>query len=122
MTLMFEPNDGAKVLANFHADGFWEPGKIAKMNADGTFDVEYDDGDYEEGVKRDNLKEWAEEPSSDDDVEEEASPCAVQTTVACSANKMHVAVDNAGFPGASGTYEAIKSGEDSKSEYAMQDG
>ena len=50
---------GARVEARFQASlnvkwkTFWFPGTVAKVNhADGTFDVRYDDGDYEAAVKR----------------------------------------------------------------------
>ena len=32
------------------------PGKIVKCNKDGSFNVQYDDGDFEKGVKREFIK------------------------------------------------------------------
>jgi translation elongation factor EF-1beta len=78
---------GAQVLANFGGDGFWEPGKVVKINENGTFDIEYDDGDEEEGVPRENLKEWVEEESSDDSddgQQQGSSDNTVETHVATS--------------------------------------
>lgn len=61
---------GARVEARFQASlnvkwkTFWFPGTVAKVNsADGSFDVRYDDGDYEAAVKRRFVRpmsKWAE--------------------------------------------------------------
>ena len=41
---------GAVVEARHDAGELWFPGTIAAVNADGTYDVHYDDGDVEHGV------------------------------------------------------------------------
>jgi hypothetical protein len=38
---------GMKVEANYRGKGKYYKGKIAKENRDGTFDIDYDDGEYE---------------------------------------------------------------------------
>ena len=43
---------GDYVRANFMADGTWHDAKIHAVNADGTFAVLYDDGDFEKAVAR----------------------------------------------------------------------
>ena len=44
---------GDKVMANYRNGGRWYPGKIARERMNGTYDVEYDDGDREQDVERD---------------------------------------------------------------------
>jgi hypothetical protein len=73
------PVEGGKVLANFLGGGFWEPGVVTKVHTDGTVDIEYDDGDEEEGVAMKHVKAWAPEDDSSDDDEYSAS--AVHTAV-----------------------------------------
>lgn len=41
---------GVKIRALFEGGSLWFPGKIVNDNEDGTYDVEYDDGDFESGV------------------------------------------------------------------------
>src|SRR5689334_55993 len=42
---------GSQILANFHGEGQLFPGVIAAANANGTFEIDYDDGDQEHGVQ-----------------------------------------------------------------------
>jgi uncharacterized C2H2 Zn-finger protein len=49
-------NIGAKVLCNYRGEGKWYPGTISKKHADGTFSVEYDDGDAEEMLQESLIK------------------------------------------------------------------
>jgi DNA repair protein Crb2 Tudor domain len=43
----------ARVLAMFPGEGdAWYPGTIAKLNTDGTVDIQYDDGEYAPSVRR----------------------------------------------------------------------
>lgn len=38
---------GSAVEGNFHGDGKWYRGKLVRTNPDGTYDIQYDDGDRE---------------------------------------------------------------------------
>jgi hypothetical protein len=40
-------NEGDKVEANYRGKGRWYPGGISRVHVDGTFDVDYDDGEKE---------------------------------------------------------------------------
>ncbi len=44
---------GDKVEARYRGRDKWYPGKISRVRANGTFDVNYDDGEKEQGVSRD---------------------------------------------------------------------
>jgi hypothetical protein len=118
---MFEPKEGVKVLANFSGDGFWEPGVISNLNDDGTFNVAYDDGDEEDNVLRENVKEWAEEAASDDEdqpVAKSAAPAkkrGVETTAG-------LAATGAGMKAADGDYRALPQAEEGgKAEFIKTD-
>ena len=43
--------EGNKIEANYHGNGKYYPGKIARDNKDGTYDVDYDDGEKETRVE-----------------------------------------------------------------------
>lgn len=43
---------GNAVEGNWQGRGVWYPGKISRVNGDGTFDIAYDDGDHEKAVPR----------------------------------------------------------------------
>ena len=43
---------GDRVEGNFASQGSWFPGRISKINPDGTFDLRYDDGDFEMGLAK----------------------------------------------------------------------
>ncbi|KAJ1410113.1 hypothetical protein B484DRAFT_423251, partial [Ochromonadaceae sp. CCMP2298] len=43
--------EGDKVEGNYRGKGRWYPGRIVRENRDGTFDVDYDDGEKETGVE-----------------------------------------------------------------------
>jgi hypothetical protein len=62
--------EGMEVEGNYHGRGKWYPGRISREHANGTFDIEYDDGDKELDVYRDFLR-LLDAPSS--------SPCAPLT-------------------------------------------
>jgi hypothetical protein len=47
---------GDKVEANYGGRGEYYPGKIVKVRANGTFDVQYDDGDREDRVRGDLIR------------------------------------------------------------------
>ena len=47
---------GAKVEGNWEGEGYWYRGVIAVVNPDGTYDIQYDDGEAEEHVKIDLLR------------------------------------------------------------------
>ena len=47
---------GARVEAKFRGKSKWYKGKITKHNPDGTYNIEYDDGDTELRVKSDHVR------------------------------------------------------------------
>ncbi|CAM9280710.1 unnamed protein product [Ectocarpus sp. 6 AP-2014] len=47
---------GDKVEANFRGRGRFYPGRISKVNLDGTFNIDYDDGEKERGVTDDLIR------------------------------------------------------------------
>ena len=55
---------GARVESRFQASlnvkwkTYWFGGKIDRVNGDGTYNVRYDDGDYEQKVKRRFIRLW----------------------------------------------------------------
>jgi Tudor domain len=49
--------DGAVVQAKFQGAGdIWYRGRIKRVNADGTFDIVYDDGDKEYSVEPEHIR------------------------------------------------------------------
>lgn len=46
---------GQQVRAKFAGKGHFYPATISTVNEDGTFDLKYLDGDWEEGAKKENL-------------------------------------------------------------------
>ena len=42
---------GTNVNARFKTNGAFYPGKIKKMNTDGTYDITFDDGDERKDIK-----------------------------------------------------------------------
>jgi hypothetical protein len=49
---------GSRIEALFQGEGDeWYPGVLLKVNADGTYDVEYEDGDTELGVEAADIRE-----------------------------------------------------------------
>ena len=59
---------GTRVTARYGGDDEFYPGVIAAVNADGTYDVDYDDGDAESGVAAE-LVVAAEEPAATSDLQ-----------------------------------------------------
>lgn len=52
-----ELGEGVVIEAQFQGvEGIWYPGKITRVNDDGTFDVVYDDGDKEYGVEAEHIR------------------------------------------------------------------
>jgi hypothetical protein len=47
---------GTFVEANFKAKGNWYFGKIVRARLNGTYDIDYDDGESELGVAREHIK------------------------------------------------------------------
>merc|ERR1719329_2107513 len=47
---------GDKVEANFGGKGKWYKGKVTAAHSNGTYDILYEDGDRERGVKAENLR------------------------------------------------------------------
>jgi Ca2+-binding EF-hand superfamily protein len=43
-------DEGSKVEGNYRGKGRWYPGRISRVNRDGTFDIDYDDGEKETKV------------------------------------------------------------------------
>jgi hypothetical protein len=47
---------GQRVEANFESSGQWFEGHIDKKNRDGTFAVQFEDGDYEDGLPKQSIR------------------------------------------------------------------
>jgi len=47
---------GAKVRANFAGKGHWYPAKVSAANPDGSYVLEYADGDWEDDAKIENIE------------------------------------------------------------------
>lgn len=65
---------GNVIEGNWQGRGVWYPGKISRVNGDGTYDITYDDGDHEKAVPRMliyKLGDVADYQSSRDDDHEE---------------------------------------------------
>jgi len=54
--------EGMRVEGNYRGKGRWYPGKIARIRANGTYDINYDDGERELGIDINNIKVTDEEP------------------------------------------------------------
>jgi hypothetical protein len=54
--------EGSKVEVNFRGKGRYYPGKIRHDRGDGTYDIDYDDGEIEKQVKESNIRLLGEEP------------------------------------------------------------
>jgi len=48
--------EGAKVEANYRGKGRFYPGKIKRDRGDGTYDIDYDDGEAETRVKEELIR------------------------------------------------------------------
>merc|ERR1719149_424052 len=48
--------EGDKVEANYRGKGKFYKGKISRDRGDGTFDIDYDDGEKESRVEKDMIK------------------------------------------------------------------
>jgi len=49
-------DEGMKVEANYRGKGRYFPGRIKKDRGDGTFDIDYDDGEQESRVKEADIR------------------------------------------------------------------
>eukprot|EP00605_Chrysophyceae_sp_TOSAG23-4_P002649 GSChrysophyteH1.ASY1.ANO1.2925.1 assembled CDS len=60
-----ELREGDKVEGNYRGRGRWYPGKISRVRANGTYDIDYDDGEKETGLQSDLVrsKEAASSPA-----------------------------------------------------------
>jgi len=45
-----------RVSAKYSKDGFWYPGKIQRINKNQTYDIQFDDGDYDMDTPLKHLK------------------------------------------------------------------
>ena len=48
--------EGSKVEANYRGRGRYYPGRVSRVRLNGTMDIDYDDGEKEIGVDRDNVR------------------------------------------------------------------
>jgi|EP00945_MAST-04E_sp_MAST-4E-sp1_P004891 hypothetical protein len=55
---------GDKVTCNFSGKGHFYPGTVVGINVDGTYQIEYADGDWEDDAKRCNVKKKKSSPQS----------------------------------------------------------
>jgi len=67
------PSAGGKVEADYRGQGTYYPGTVARDRGDGTYDIDYDDGEKETGVARDLIK--AQQPTAAGDAAD-AAPAA----------------------------------------------
>ena len=58
---------GTKVLCNFETTGRFYPGVIKSINSDGSYEIDYDDGDYETNVTINNIKLLIDNVDDDND-------------------------------------------------------
>ena len=58
ITPEFEFVIGTDIECNFENRGDWYPGRIAAINSDGSFNIDYDDGDKEVQVLKDRIRLW----------------------------------------------------------------
>ena len=54
--------EGMRIEGNYRGRGRWYPGKIVRIRANGTYDINYDDGERELGIDINNIKVTDEEP------------------------------------------------------------
>ena len=54
--------EGMRIEGNYRGKGRWYPGKIARIRANGTYDINYDDGERELGIDINNIRVTDEEP------------------------------------------------------------
>ena len=67
---------GHSVAACYHGGEDWFEGTVAAVNADGTYDVNYSDGDHEAGVTADHIKSMSDINNESPDVDEDAALAA----------------------------------------------
>eukprot|EP00968_Pinguiococcus_pyrenoidosus_P025164 scaffold5565_cov134-Pinguiococcus_pyrenoidosus.AAC.1 len=62
--------EGDKVEARYRGRSRWYKGCIARVNRDGTFDIDYDDGEKERGVEARMIRVvQGRDPEGDDDAD-----------------------------------------------------
>ena len=49
-------NEGSKVEANYRGRGKFYPGRVKRDRGDGTYDIEYDDGERETRLPSDGIR------------------------------------------------------------------
>ena len=59
------PREGDKVEGNYRGRGKFYKGRVARVNLDGTFNIDYDDGEKERGVPEDNVRSVGEATNTD---------------------------------------------------------
>merc|ERR1719183_808863 len=62
---------GQRVEANYGGKGEWYPGVIANCRPDGTYGIDYDDGDKERGVHPKLIRAAGEEEQEQEQEQEE---------------------------------------------------
>ncbi len=55
---------GDRIEGNYKGKGCWYKGSVARLNIDGTCDLQYDDGDTEKGVTMSYIRSVSDKPSS----------------------------------------------------------
>jgi chloramphenicol 3-O-phosphotransferase len=58
--------EGDAVEGNFEGNGEWFPGRVSAAHADGTYDIDYDDGDRESRVAASRVRAAAAGGGGDD--------------------------------------------------------
>jgi hypothetical protein len=97
---------GAPVQARYKCGDKWYTGKVEKVNADGTFDIRYDDGDGDEGLEREFVKTMAQLLAEQEAEEEEkvaaAAAAAAEAAVTVAAAEAAAAAAAAAASGGKG--------------------
>ena len=72
---------GTKIEANYKAAGRWYKGKVSQANSDGTYDIQYIDGDHEEGVGRHLIRLRASVTDQDKEAENEPNAATFKCSI-----------------------------------------
>ena len=69
---------GCKVTANFKGEGTYYKGTVVMHHDDDTYDIEFDDGDMQSRMKRENINVLGEPAKSQPEVEQQAEKSSLQ--------------------------------------------
>ena len=78
--------EGARVQANHLGSGCWYPGTVVCVREDGTYDVRYDDGEFEKRVDIQHIQLLSTSTVAEEVEDEEDTPLAVEEGTKVEAN------------------------------------